>query len=382
MKGFLKKELFKKVFILITSIVIISSLITVYLLNVGAASTSGNFTVDYKLQSNSNNNATVSMKISNNGSDIKGWSVNWTFNGNQKINNIWGATFSQSGSNVTLTNVDWTASIPKGGSQTIGFNISFSGNNSIPSNFTVKTSSQSSSTNQNTVKVSSNITNKATSQPNQTTSQNTNGKIKGSEVLVIGDSFIAMSHEITKYLEQHAKSAGILDQNDKFRDFAVSGTKLSGGVSPSIPDQYKNARQQGNVKYVIMDGGGNDCLQSSSALPWSSSTPEVSAATSAAKSLFSKMGSDGVKKVQYFFYPDPQGSLSSMKNKLDVLRPLVQSIVTGSSSPKGYLLDLRPAFSGKYNQYITSDGIHPNSTGCKAAADAIWEAMKTNNFFN
>ncbi len=196
-------------------------------------------------------------------------------------------------------------------------------------------------------------------------------KIKGSEVLVIGDSFLALSHEITNRLEQNAKNAGILDSSDKFRDNSVSGTMLSGGISPTIPTQYQNGVNAGTVKYVIMDGGGNDCIAGN-----------VSNAVSAARTLFQQMEKNGLVKVFYLFYPDPQGGLAgTLKPNLDTMRPQIQSIVTSSTKPKGYFLDLRPTFEGKYSSYILSDGIHPTTAGSYAAADAIWAEMQKVGFF-
>jgi GDSL-like Lipase/Acylhydrolase./Dockerin type I repeat. len=204
------------------------------------------------------------------------------------------------------------------------------------------------------------------------TTEVNSGKIAGSDVLVIGDSFLALSRGITQRLEQNAKNEGILDLNDKFRDNSVSGTMLSGGISPNILTQYQNGVNAGPVKYVIMDGGGNDCLGGS-----------VDNAVTAAKSLFAQMGKSGTVKVFYLFYPDPVGSLAStLKPKLDTLRPQIQSIVTNSTAPKGYFLDLRPTFEGKYSSYILSDGIHPTTDGSNAAADAIWAEMKRVGFFD
>lgn len=198
------------------------------------------------------------------------------------------------------------------------------------------------------------------------------GKVSGSEVLVIGDSFLALSHDITSRLQQNARNDGILASTDKFRDLSVSGTMLNGGISPNIPTQYQNGVNAGTVKYVIMDGGGNDCLGGS-----------VDGAVTAARSLFQQMTKSGTVKVFYLFYPDAQGGLSGMLNpKLNTLRPQIQSIVTSSTSPKGYFLDLRPTFEGKYSSYILSDGIHPTLAGSNAAADAIWAEMKKVGFFD
>lgn len=196
-------------------------------------------------------------------------------------------------------------------------------------------------------------------------------KIKGSEVLIIGDSFLAMSHDITRRLEQHAKTAGILDQNDSFRDLSVSGTMLSGGISPNIPTQYQNGVNAGTVKYVIMNGGGNDSMGGN-----------INNAYATARNLFEEMAKNQGIKVFYLFYPDPVGYMANMiKPNLDILRPQIKDLVTNSTSPEAYFLDLRPTFEGKYNTYIMSDGIHPTTEGSYAAADAMWAEMQRVGFF-
>lgn len=207
--------------------------------------------------------------------------------------------------------------------------------------------------------------------PNQTTVFASVNKVKGSEVLVIGDSFLALSHDITKRLEQNAKNAGVLDANDYFRDNSVSGTMLNGGTSPTIPDQYKNGVRSGVVKYVIMDGGGNDCIFG-----------DPTGAANSFKNLINRMEEDGAVKVFYLFYPDPLQDYNGLKGKLDSLRPIIQNTVEGSVEPKGYFLDMRPVFEGNYSQYILSDGIHPTTAGSNAAADAIWKEMMKSDFFD
>jgi len=391
---FLSGKSSKKLYFSIATIIIFTLFLSILAVNLSAAPvTSGNFTIDYAPQNDWGSGATVSVKITNTGAAVKDWTINWTFPGNQKISNMWNATYTQSGAAVTVKNVAWNGAISTNGSQTFGFNLTYSGSNSSPTSFTASSSSSpvvSPVTSIPTIvptivpTTSSATTTQApvTTIPTSVTSspQNTATKIKGSEVLVIGESFIAMSHEITRNLEQNAKNAGIIASNESFRDNSVSGTRLSGGISPTIPQQYQNAKQQSPVKYVIMDGGGNDCLQSGGTA--SADNPELKNAVSAAQTLLNQMGTDGVVKVVYFFYPEPQGSsFSGLKSKLDVLRPMIQNVVNTSSKPNCYWLDLRPVFEGKYSQYITSDGIHPTSAGCKATADAIWKVIQDNNFF-
>ncbi|MBE5965567.1 MAG: 1,4-beta-xylanase [Lachnospiraceae bacterium] len=99
--------------------------------------TSGDFAVDY-LQSDWGSGATVTITIKNNGtSTVNGWNLKFTFPGNQKITNAWSCSYTQSGASVSIKNDSYNGTIPVGGSVSIGFNISYSGTNKAPTNFTV-----------------------------------------------------------------------------------------------------------------------------------------------------------------------------------------------------------------------------------------------------
>jgi len=194
------------------------------------------------------------------------------------------------------------------------------------------------------------------------------GQTKGNQVAVIGESFIAASHGITKQIESNAKAAGSLAQGESYVDKSVSGTLLSGSSGDAIPKQYDKAKAGGAIKYVLMDGGGNDCLQANNG----------DAALAAATTLFQTMATDKVEKVVYFFYPDPLGSFASgtLKTCLDALRPKMKALCDGLTGPKCYWMDLRTVWNG-HSEY-TQDGIHPTPAGDKATGDAIWETMKAN----
>ena len=61
-------------------------------------------------------------------------------------------------------------------------------------------------------------------------------------------------------LETFAKAAGSLPSSERYVDNSVSGTTIA-GANGNV-DQYNRAvTSSGTIKYVIMDGGGNDCLQ-------------------------------------------------------------------------------------------------------------------------
>jgi lysophospholipase L1-like esterase len=204
-------------------------------------------------------------------------------------------------------------------------------------------------------------------------------RINWNQVLLIGNSYIAMSHQITRDLEQFAKNAGILASGDNFIDNSEIAARLSGGSVKTIPQQYADGNRGKQVRWVIMEGGGNDLEESCN--PPRPSCPNLQNAVNALRDLLTEMGSDGVIKVIYFFYPDPQG-LDELKAQLDVLRPLIQDVVNSSREPVCYWLDLRPVFQGHYSEYVQPDGTHPTSAGSRAAAEAIWDIIERNNFFS
>jgi hypothetical protein len=65
-------------------------------------------------------------------SGLSGWSVGWTFPGNQKITGVWNASFRQSGQSVTVGNVSYNGTLAVRASTTFGFNASYTGANAAP----------------------------------------------------------------------------------------------------------------------------------------------------------------------------------------------------------------------------------------------------------
>jgi endoglucanase len=81
---------------------------------------------------------TANVTISNNGSStINGWTLAWTFPGNQAITNLWGGSYVQSGQSVSITNLGYNGNIPVNGSASFGFNANYSGANNNPTNFSL-----------------------------------------------------------------------------------------------------------------------------------------------------------------------------------------------------------------------------------------------------
>jgi hypothetical protein len=114
--------------------------------NSQTASAANDFSVEYVVQNDWGSGATVNVTITNNSSSaINGWTLGWTFSGNQKITNIWNASYIQNGTAVTVTNQSYNSTIQaNGGRVSFGFNLTYSGTNSKPTSFTLNGSTSSS----------------------------------------------------------------------------------------------------------------------------------------------------------------------------------------------------------------------------------------------
>ena len=74
--------------------------------------------VTYTTQSQWTGGFVASVTIANNGSSaINGWTLAFTFPGDQKITSAWNGVASQSGENVTITNESYNAHHPAAGSR-------------------------------------------------------------------------------------------------------------------------------------------------------------------------------------------------------------------------------------------------------------------------
>jgi hypothetical protein len=81
---------------------------------------------------------TASVNITNTGtSAVNGWTLRFTFPGNQRIGQGWSATWSQSGSQVTAASLSYNGNLAPGASTSVGFNGTFSGSNPRPTAFTL-----------------------------------------------------------------------------------------------------------------------------------------------------------------------------------------------------------------------------------------------------
>ncbi|WP_433510417.1 cellulose binding domain-containing protein [Nonomuraea sp. CA-143628] len=79
---------------------------------------------------------TANVTIRNTGgSPVNGWRLTFTFPGDTRITQPWNANVTQSGAAVTATNVTYNGDIPAGGSQSFGFQGTWSSNDANPTGF-------------------------------------------------------------------------------------------------------------------------------------------------------------------------------------------------------------------------------------------------------
>ena len=69
--------------------------------------------------------------------EINGWTLAFTFGGDQKISNAWNTMLTQNGQQVSAANASWNGHIPTGGSTSFGFTASVGGTNAAPTAFTL-----------------------------------------------------------------------------------------------------------------------------------------------------------------------------------------------------------------------------------------------------
>ncbi|MFE1943168.1 glycoside hydrolase family 6 protein [Streptomyces massasporeus] len=103
----------------------------------GAATSAVPCTVDYKVQSQWDTGFTAAVTITNNAAAKSGWTVKWSYAGNQKVTNGWNGKISQNGADVTVANEGYNGNLASGGSVSFGFNGTYSGTNSVPATFTL-----------------------------------------------------------------------------------------------------------------------------------------------------------------------------------------------------------------------------------------------------
>ena len=98
----------------------------------GTASAASACTASYSVSSDwgTGFQATVSVSAS---AAITGWTVSFTFSGNQTLTQGWSGGWAQTGKTVTVSNASWNGTLATGASTSTGALFSYSGTNAAPS---------------------------------------------------------------------------------------------------------------------------------------------------------------------------------------------------------------------------------------------------------
>jgi cellulase/cellobiase CelA1 len=108
----------------------------------GATTTTGappgsSCTVAYSVTNSWSGGLQAQVTLTNTGtSAINGWILQWTFQGDEQISNLWNASFTQSGAQVTARAASFNGTVAPGTSVTIGFTANAT-NAAAPTTFTV-----------------------------------------------------------------------------------------------------------------------------------------------------------------------------------------------------------------------------------------------------
>jgi hypothetical protein len=68
-------------------------------------------------------------------SPVSGWTLTWSFAGDQRVTDLWNGNFTQSGGRVSVTNASYNGTIAPSASVAIGFTSTSTGSNARPAEF-------------------------------------------------------------------------------------------------------------------------------------------------------------------------------------------------------------------------------------------------------
>jgi hypothetical protein len=98
-----------------------------------AGAQTGSCSAAYSVTSDWGTGFTAAITVTDSGtSAITGWTLTYSYTGNQALTQGWSGNWSQSGKTVTVTNASYNGSLAAGASTQIGANFSYTGTNTAP----------------------------------------------------------------------------------------------------------------------------------------------------------------------------------------------------------------------------------------------------------
>lgn len=80
---------------------------------------------------------TTNIAIANQGDPLDGWTLEYSYSGNQRLTSGWSAKWTQSGQAVTVENESWNRTLAAGATVNVGAQFTYSGTNADPTEFTL-----------------------------------------------------------------------------------------------------------------------------------------------------------------------------------------------------------------------------------------------------
>ena len=94
--------------------------------------------VSYATQSEWPGGFVANLTLTNTGtSPVNGWTLRFTFPGDQRITSAWNATVSASGQAVTATNAGYNGTLAPGANTSFGFQGTWTASDAAPTAFTL-----------------------------------------------------------------------------------------------------------------------------------------------------------------------------------------------------------------------------------------------------
>jgi hypothetical protein len=75
------------------------------------------------------------VRVTNNAAPVTGWTLTWTFAGDQRVTSAWNAQVSQDGAAVTARDAGHNGALGTGASASFGVQATYSGQNAVPAGF-------------------------------------------------------------------------------------------------------------------------------------------------------------------------------------------------------------------------------------------------------
>jgi hypothetical protein len=72
------------------------------------------------------------VEVRNGTAATTAWTLTWTYANGQTISQLWNGSHTQSGATVTVRNAAWNGALPAGGTTTVGFLGTRTGQNAVP----------------------------------------------------------------------------------------------------------------------------------------------------------------------------------------------------------------------------------------------------------